>query len=51
MSGPPGFRCSPEAIVGPGYPAIVREIGLAAIAALTAREHPDIALVGLGGPW
>jgi AmiR/NasT family two-component response regulator len=35
-------------VSGLGHEVIAREIDVAAVAAVTAREHPDVALVGLG---
>jgi len=35
-------------VAGLGHEVIAREIDVTAVAAVTAREHPDVALVGLG---
>jgi AmiR/NasT family two-component response regulator len=35
-------------VSGLGHEVIAREIDVTAVAAVTAREHPDVALVGLG---
>ena len=35
-------------VANPGHEVIAREIDIAEVAALTARERPDVALVGLG---
>jgi AmiR/NasT family two-component response regulator len=35
-------------VAGLGHEVIAREINVGAVAAVTAREHPDVALVGLG---
>jgi response regulator NasT len=35
-------------VAGLGHEVIAREISVADVAAVTAREHPDVALVGLG---
>jgi len=37
-----------EVVVGLGHEVIAREIDVEAVGAVTAREHPDVALVGLG---
>jgi AmiR/NasT family two-component response regulator len=37
-----------QVVVGLGHEVIAREIDVTAVAAVTAREHPDVALVGLG---
>jgi response regulator NasT len=35
-------------VIGIGHDVIAREIDVTEVAALTVREHPDVALVGLG---
>jgi AmiR/NasT family two-component response regulator len=35
-------------VSGLGHEVIAREVDVTAVAAVTAREHPDVALVGLG---
>ncbi|MGB8003334.1 MAG: ANTAR domain-containing protein [Gaiellaceae bacterium] len=35
-------------VAGLGHQVIAREVDVTAVAAVTAREHPDVALVGLG---
>jgi response regulator NasT len=37
-----------EVVAGLGHEVIAREVDVTAVAAVTAREHPDVALVGLG---
>ena len=37
-----------EVVIGLGHEVVAREIDVTAVAAVTAREHPDVALVGLG---
>jgi|SRR5579862_6531256 len=37
-----------QVVVGLGHEVIAREIDVREVAAVTAREHPDVALVGLG---
>ncbi len=37
-----------EVVSGLGHSVIAREVDVDAVAAATAREHPDVALVGLG---
>src|SRR5437764_152731 len=37
-----------EVIAGLGHEVVAREVDVGEVAALTAREHPDVALVGLG---
>jgi response regulator NasT len=37
-----------EVVVGLGHEVIAREIDVAEVGLATAREHPDVALVGLG---
>jgi AmiR/NasT family two-component response regulator len=37
-----------QVVSGLGHEVIAREIDVTAVAAVTAREHPDVALVGLG---
>jgi AmiR/NasT family two-component response regulator len=37
-----------QVVAGLGHEVIAREIDVTAVAAVTAREHPDVALVGLG---
>lgn len=37
-----------EVVLGLGHEVVAREIDVTAVAAVTAREHPDVALVGLG---
>ena len=37
-----------EVVAGLGHEVIAREIDVTAVAAVTARERPDVALVGLG---
>jgi AmiR/NasT family two-component response regulator len=37
-----------EVVVGLGHDVIAREIYVKEVGAVTAREHPDVALVGLG---
>jgi response regulator NasT len=37
-----------QVVVGLGHEVIAREIDVEAVGAVTAREHPDVALVGLG---
>ncbi len=37
-----------EVVAGLGHEVIAREIDVTAVAAVTAREQPDVALVGLG---
>ena len=37
-----------EVVTGLGHEVVAREIDVTAVAAVTAREHPDVALVGLG---
>jgi AmiR/NasT family two-component response regulator len=37
-----------EVVTGLGHEVIAREVEVREVAAVTAREHPDVALVGLG---
>ena len=37
-----------QVVAGLGHEVIAREISVADVGAVTAREHPDVALVGLG---
>jgi response regulator NasT len=37
-----------KVVSGLGHEVIAREVDVTAVAAVTAREHPDVALVGLG---
>jgi response regulator NasT len=37
-----------QVVAGLGHEVIAREIDVTAVGAVTAREHPDVALVGLG---
>ena len=37
-----------QVVIGLGHDVIAREIDVKEVAALTAQEHPDVALVGLG---
>jgi AmiR/NasT family two-component response regulator len=37
-----------QVVIGLGHDVIARETDVGEVAALTAREHPDVALVGLG---
>jgi len=37
-----------EVVAGLGHEVIAREVDVREVAAVTAREHPDVALVGLG---
>ena len=37
-----------QVVAGLGHEVIGREVDVTAVAAVTAREHPDVALVGLG---
>ena len=37
-----------QVVTGLGHEVIAREIEVTEVAAVTAREHPDVALVGLG---
>jgi AmiR/NasT family two-component response regulator len=37
-----------QVVVGLGHEVIAREVDVTAVGAVTAREHPDVALVGLG---
>jgi AmiR/NasT family two-component response regulator len=37
-----------QVVTGLGHEVIAREVDVTAVAAVTAREHPDVALVGLG---
>jgi response regulator NasT len=37
-----------QVVAGLGHEVIAREVDVTAVAAVTAREHPDVALVGLG---
>ncbi|MDX6435359.1 MAG: hypothetical protein QOK34_193, partial [Gaiellaceae bacterium] len=37
-----------QVVSGLGHEVIAREVDVTAVAAVTAREHPDVALVGLG---
>ena len=37
-----------QVVAGLGHEVIAREIDVEAVGAVTAREHPDVALVGLG---
>lgn len=37
-----------QVVIGLGHEVIAREIDVREVAAVTAREHPDVALVGLG---
>ena len=37
-----------EVVAGLGHEVIAREVDVSAVAAVTARERPDVALVGLG---
>ncbi|MEP6812570.1 MAG: ANTAR domain-containing protein [Actinomycetota bacterium] len=37
-----------QVVVGLGHEVIAREVDVREVAAVTAREHPDVALVGLG---
>jgi response regulator NasT len=37
-----------QVVAGLGHEVIAREIDVTAVAAVTARQHPDVALVGLG---
>src|SRR3984893_1061384 len=37
-----------EVVAGLGHEVIAREIDVREVGAVTAREHPDVALVGLG---
>ncbi|MDX6386218.1 MAG: two-component system, response regulator PdtaR [Gaiellaceae bacterium] len=37
-----------QVVSGLGHEVIAREVDVSAVAAVTAREHPDVALVGLG---
>ena len=38
----------PNVVIGLGHDVIAREIYVEEVGAVTAREHPDVALVGLG---
>ena len=35
-------------VTGPGHEVIAREVDVKEVGAVTAREHPDVAFVGLG---
>jgi AmiR/NasT family two-component response regulator len=37
-----------QVVAGLGHEVIAREVDVTAVGAVTAREHPDVALVGLG---
>ena len=37
-----------QVVAGLGHDVIAREVDVTAVGAVTAREHPDVALVGLG---
>jgi response regulator NasT len=37
-----------EVVTGLGHEVVAREVDVEAVAAVTARDHPDVALVGLG---
>ena len=37
-----------QVVIGLGHDVIAREIYVKEVGAVTAREHPDVALVGLG---
>jgi hypothetical protein len=37
-----------QVVAGLGHEVIARSIDVAEVGAVTAREHPDVALVGLG---
>ncbi|MHB8468708.1 MAG: ANTAR domain-containing response regulator [Gaiellaceae bacterium] len=37
-----------DVVAGLGHEVIAREVDVSAVAEVTAREHPDVALVGLG---
>ena len=37
-----------QVVAGLGHEVIAREVDVTAVAAVTAREQPDVALVGLG---
>ena len=37
-----------QVVIGLGHDVIAREIYVKEVGALTAREHPDVAIVGLG---
>jgi two-component system, response regulator / RNA-binding antiterminator len=37
-----------QVVTGLGHEVIAREIDVSEVGAVTAREHPDVALVGLG---
>ena len=43
-----GWSCWPRSC-GLGHDVIAREIYVKEVGAVTARERPDVALVGLGG--
>lgn len=42
------FELLAQVVAGLGHDVIAREIEVKEVAALTAKEHPDVALVGLG---
>jgi response regulator NasT len=37
-----------QVVIGLGYEVVAREVDVGEVAEVTAREHPDVALVGLG---
>ena len=37
-----------QVVIGLGYQVVAREVDVGEVAEVTAREHPDVALVGLG---
>jgi hypothetical protein len=39
-----------QVVSGLGHEVIAREIDVREVGSVTAREHPDVALVGLGAP-
>jgi AmiR/NasT family two-component response regulator len=43
-----GLQLLADVIVGLGHEVVAREIDVAGVGEATAREHPDVALVGLG---
>jgi AmiR/NasT family two-component response regulator len=42
------FELLAQVVIGLGHDVITREIYVKEVGAVTAREHPDVALVGLG---
>ena len=48
MSARTDSRSSPPIVVALGHEVIAREIDVEDVGTVTARERPDVALVGLG---